>query len=179
MKFSTKDRYALRLMLELAAHKPDEFVPLKTVSENQGISLKYLEQIITPLSRAGLVVSGRGSQGGYRLARPAAQYTAGEILRAIEGGTDLHSLPGLHRRGMPAAQSLPDAGILGRTECCHQPLCGQRHAGGPVPCPRCGQPVTSSDHLQKLSLVAAGQMGYNTVDTPGPAVFLCLSGALP
>ena len=54
MKFSTKDRYALRLMLELAGHKPDEFVPLKTVSERQGISLKYLEQIITPLARAGL-----------------------------------------------------------------------------------------------------------------------------
>ena len=91
MKFSTKDRYALRLMLELASHKPEEFVPLKTVSERQGISLKYLEQIITPLSRAGLVVSGRGSQGGYRLARPAAQYTAGEILRAIEG--ELTSIP--------------------------------------------------------------------------------------
>ena len=91
MKFSTKDRYALRLMLELAGHKPDEFVPLKTVSERQGISLKYLEQIITPLARAGLVVSGRGSQGGYRLARPAADYTAGEILRAIEG--ELTSIP--------------------------------------------------------------------------------------
>ena len=91
MKFSTKDRYALRLMLELSNHPSDEFVPLKTVSEHQGISLKYLEQIITPLSRAGLVVSGRGSQGGYRLARPAAEYTAGEILRAIEG--ELTSIP--------------------------------------------------------------------------------------
>ena len=96
MKFSTKDRYALRLMLELAGHKPDEFVPLKTVSERQGISLKYLEQIITPLARAGLVVSGRGSQGGprrgsTRRAPPAADYTAGEILRAIEG--ELTSIP--------------------------------------------------------------------------------------
>ena len=91
MKFSTKDRYALRLMLELADHSSEEFVPLKTVSEHQDISLKYLEQIITPLSRAGLVVSGRGSQGGYRLARPASEYTAGEILRAIEG--ELTSIP--------------------------------------------------------------------------------------
>lgn len=91
MKFSTKDRYALRLMLELANHTSEEFVPLKTVSEHQDISLKYLEQIITPLSRAGLVVSGRGSQGGYRLARPASEYTAGEILRAIEG--ELTSIP--------------------------------------------------------------------------------------
>lgn len=85
MKFSTKDRYALRLMVELANHAPDEYVPLKEISERQEISLKYLEQIMTPLSRAWLVVSGRGSQGGYRLARTADQYTAGEILRAIEG----------------------------------------------------------------------------------------------
>ncbi|MDD4849196.1 MAG: Rrf2 family transcriptional regulator [Gemmiger sp.] len=85
MKFSTKDRYALRLMVELANRAPDEFVPLKEISEHQDISLKYLEQIMTPLSRAGLVVSGRGSQGGYRLARLPVQYTAGEILRAIEG----------------------------------------------------------------------------------------------
>ena len=90
MKFSTRDRYALRLMAELANH-PDALVPLKEISETQQISLKYLEQIITPLSRAGLVVSGLGSQGGYRLARPAAQYTAGEILRAIEG--ELTSIP--------------------------------------------------------------------------------------
>ena len=91
MKFSTKDRYALRLMLELASHKPEEFVPLKTVSERQGISLKYLEQIITPLSRAGLVVSGRGSQGGYRLARPAAPvHRRGDSARH-RGGAHLPS----------------------------------------------------------------------------------------
>lgn len=91
MKFSTKDRYALRLMVELAGRAPDEFIPLKEISERQGISVKYLEQIITPLSRAGLVVSGRGSQGGYRLARTPAQYTAGEILRAVEG--ELATIP--------------------------------------------------------------------------------------
>lgn len=91
MKFSTKDRYALRLMVELANHAPDDFVPLKEISERQEISLKYLEQIMTPLSRAGLVVSGRGSQGGYRLARQPSQYTAGEILRAIEG--ELATIP--------------------------------------------------------------------------------------
>lgn len=72
MRFSTKDRYALRLMVELAGHAPEEFVSLKAVSDSQGISVKYLEQIVPPLARAGLLASGRGSQGGYRLTRPAA-----------------------------------------------------------------------------------------------------------
>ena len=80
MKFSTKDRYALLLMVELASATPGEYLPLKAVSDNQGISVKYLEQIVAPLSKAG-----RGSQGGYRLSRPAAQITAGDILRAVEG----------------------------------------------------------------------------------------------
>ena len=82
VKFSTKDRYALLLMVELASATPGEYLPLKAVSDNQGISVKYLEQIVAPLS---LVESGRGSQGGYRLSRPAAQITAGDILRAVEG----------------------------------------------------------------------------------------------
>ena len=81
MKFSTKDRYALLLMVELASATPGEYLPLKAVSDNQGISVKYLEQIVAPLSKAGLVESGRG----YRLSRPAAQITAGDILRAVEG----------------------------------------------------------------------------------------------
>ena len=85
MKFSTKDRYALRLMVELANNKPEEYLPLKAVADSQNISAKYLEQIVSPLSRAGLVESGRGSQGGYRLTRPAASITAGDILRAVEG----------------------------------------------------------------------------------------------
>ena len=85
MKFSTKDRYALLLMVELASATPGEYLPLKAVSDNQGISVKYLEQIVAPLSKAGLVESGRGSQGGYRLTKAPADYTAGEILRAIEG----------------------------------------------------------------------------------------------
>ena len=104
MKFSTKDRYALRLMVELANHAPDEFVPLKEISERQVISLKYLEQIMTPLSRAGLVVSGRGSQGGYRLVKDPSQYTAGEILRAIEG--ELATIPCLENN----AESCPRRG---------------------------------------------------------------------
>ena len=85
MKFSTKGRYALRLMVELAGHDPNENVPLKEIGASQQISVKYLEQIITGLSRAGLVKAGRGSQGGYRLTRKPCECTAGEILRAMEG----------------------------------------------------------------------------------------------
>ena len=85
MKFSTKSRYALRLMAELARYAPGTTVSLKEISERQNLSLKYLEQIVTPLARMGLVKSERGSQGGYRLTKAPADYTAGEILRAIEG----------------------------------------------------------------------------------------------
>lgn len=85
MKISTKGRYALRVMIDLAGHDPGAVVSLRDISQRQGITLKYLEQIIPLLSRAGLLKSVRGSSGGYRLTRPAAEYTAGEILRAVEG----------------------------------------------------------------------------------------------
>ena len=107
MKFSTRDRYAMRLMAELAS-RGDALVPLKDISSAQQISLKYLEQIITPLARAGLVVSVRGAQGGYRLARPADEITAGDVLR---GGTDRDPLPGRPGR-LPPPGSMPDAGVL-------------------------------------------------------------------
>ena len=82
---STKGRYALRMMLDIAAHQGDGYVTLRDIAERQAVSKKYLEQIVAPLSKAGLVESGRGSQGGYRLSRSAAQITAGDILRAVEG----------------------------------------------------------------------------------------------
>jgi len=87
MKISTRGRYALRLMLELALNENDDgqYVTIKSISERQDISGKYLEQIISVLSRAGYVKSIRGSQGGYRLAHPAGEYTVGMILRLIEG----------------------------------------------------------------------------------------------
>jgi Rrf2 family protein len=72
-------------MLDLALNKEDENVSLKSIAERQGISDKYLEQIITVLCRAGFVKSTRGVQGGYRLAKPAKEYTVGMILRLIEG----------------------------------------------------------------------------------------------
>ena len=85
MKISTKGRYALRLMLDLAINHTGSYIPLKTVAQRQEISDKYLEQIIHQLSKAGFVQSARGAQGGYRLARQPKQYTIGEILRSVEG----------------------------------------------------------------------------------------------
>ncbi|NLO47767.1 MAG: Rrf2 family transcriptional regulator [Clostridiales bacterium] len=85
MKISTKGRYALRMMLDLALSDLDTYVTLKSISERQGISVKYLEQIISVLVRAKYVKSVRGSQGGYKLAHPTDKYTVGMILRLIEG----------------------------------------------------------------------------------------------
>lgn len=86
MKISTKGRYALRLMLDLAVHGGDgQPVSLKDVSRRQRLSDKYLEQIVTPLSKAGLVRSVRGAGGGYLLTRRPPDYTVGEILRPLEG----------------------------------------------------------------------------------------------
>ena len=85
MKISTRGRYALRLMTDVAAHDGKGFVSLKDVAERQGISLKYLEQIAGLLAKAGLLQSGRGAQGGYRLTKAPAEYTVGSILRLTEG----------------------------------------------------------------------------------------------
>ena len=85
MKISTKGRYALRLMMDLAMNDNGEYITIKAISARQQISDKYLEQIITVLSRAKFVKSTRGAQGGYKLARPAEEYTVGMILRLIEG----------------------------------------------------------------------------------------------
>ena len=84
MKISTKGRYALRLMLDLAIHSEEKFISLKAISQRQEISDKYLEQIIHILSKAGFVQSARGAQGGYRLSRNPEEYTVGEILRLVE-----------------------------------------------------------------------------------------------
>lgn len=85
LKISTKGRYALRLMIDLAANNSDQYITIKSISERQEISGKYLEQIISVLNRAGFVKSVRGSQGGYKLAKPAEEYTVGMILKLIEG----------------------------------------------------------------------------------------------
>lgn len=85
MLISTKGRYALRLMLDLALCEQGKYVALKDVAQRQGISVKYLEQIISVLSRAGFVRSVRGSGGGYMLTNEPKDYTVGMILRLTEG----------------------------------------------------------------------------------------------
>lgn len=85
MKISTKGRYALRMMIDLAINDTGEYIPIKAIAARQNISEKYLEQIISILSRAGYVISVRGSQGGYKLAKSPKEYTVGMILRLTEG----------------------------------------------------------------------------------------------
>lgn len=85
MKISTKGRYAVRVMLDLALHNTGECIKVKDIATRQGISEKYLEQIIAVLNRAGYVNSVRGAQGGYRIAKDPSEYTVGMILRLTEG----------------------------------------------------------------------------------------------
>lgn len=85
MRVSTKGRYALRIMADLAMNNNGEYIRLKDISERQSITLKYMEQIMPALTKAGFVKSYRGNNGGYMLARKPEEYTAGEILRSAEG----------------------------------------------------------------------------------------------
>ncbi|MBR6873812.1 MAG: Rrf2 family transcriptional regulator [Ruminococcus sp.] len=85
MRISTKGRYALRLMLDLAENCKDGCCSVREISERQGISEKYLEQIISMLTKGGLVRSIRGAGGGYKLVKSPEEYTVGAILRVTEG----------------------------------------------------------------------------------------------
>lgn len=85
MKISTKGRYALRLMLDIAMNDKERPVRIKEVAERQEVSDKYLEQIVSVLNKAGYVRSIRGPQGGYRLTREPEEYVVGDILRLTEG----------------------------------------------------------------------------------------------
>lgn len=85
MKLSTKGRYALRLMLDIALQSADEPVSLRDIARREEISVKYLEQLVPALVRNGLLRSVRGVGGGYILTRKPEEYTVGEILRAAEG----------------------------------------------------------------------------------------------
>ena len=80
MKISTKGRYALRVMIDLAIHDTGEYIALKDISERQGITIKYLEQIVTVLNKAGFLRSMRGNNGGHRLAKAPKEYKVGDIL---------------------------------------------------------------------------------------------------
>lgn len=85
MKISTKGRYAVRVMLDLAVNNTGECIKVKDIASRQGISEKYLEQIIAVLNRAGYVKSVRGAQGGYKISKAPEEYTVGMILRLTEG----------------------------------------------------------------------------------------------
>lgn len=85
MKISTKGRYALRVMIDIAVHSNGRCISIKEIAGRQEISEKYLEQIFTVLSRSGFLRSTRGAQGGYTLTRAPEDYTVGMILRALEG----------------------------------------------------------------------------------------------
>ena len=85
MRISTKGRYALRMLLDLAEHRGGGYIALKDIAERKGISKKYLEQIVPILNRSDLLRTNRGNQGGYMLMKSPDQYTVGEILRLTEG----------------------------------------------------------------------------------------------
>jgi len=84
MTISSRGRYALRMMIDIAENCAGGFVPVKDIARRQEISVKYLEQIVSQLTKAGLLRSGRGALGGYTLTKTAKEYTVGEILRASE-----------------------------------------------------------------------------------------------
>ena len=85
MMISTRGRYALRVMIDLAEHVEEGYIPMKEVAERQGVSLKYLERIMPALSKNHLVEGVQGKGGGYRLSRRPEEYTVGEILRLTDG----------------------------------------------------------------------------------------------
>lgn len=85
MKISTKGRYALEAVVDLAYHAQEELESIKNISDHLGVSKNYLEQIFVHLRKNGIVDSVRGAQGGYRLSKPSSQISAGDVIRAVEG----------------------------------------------------------------------------------------------
>jgi Rrf2 family protein len=107
MIVSTKGRYALRVMVGLALRESGEYVPLKEIAEEEGISQKYLEAIMATLSKAGMVDAIHGKGGGYRLNRTAKEYTVGSILKLTEGSL------------APVSCTSQGAAACSRSSCCH------------------------------------------------------------
>ena len=107
MIVSTKGRYALRVMVHFAQRGGEEYIPLKEIAEAEGISQKYLESIMSVLSKAGFLDAVHGKGGGYRLNRKPEEYTIGSILKLTEGGLAVVSC------------TTQGASACSRTECCH------------------------------------------------------------
>jgi len=95
MKLSTKGRYGLRALIDLAMYSEDEAVSIASIAARQNISESYLEQLVGKLRNAGLVVSIRGAGGGYKLAKRAQEISVGDILRALEGNLKAVECPGI------------------------------------------------------------------------------------
>lgn len=85
MKISTRGRYALRVMIDIAEHQTDGYIAMKEIAERQNVSLKYMEKILPPLVKANLVEGVHGKGGGYKLTKNAEDYSVGEIITAAEG----------------------------------------------------------------------------------------------
>ena len=94
MKLSTRARYGLRALIDLGLYSDTEAVSIQSIAGRQNISVSYLEQLMGKLKRAGLVESTRGACGGYRLGRPAAEISVGDILRVLEGSLEAAQCPG-------------------------------------------------------------------------------------
>ena len=94
MKLSTKGRYGLRAMVDLAVHSETGPVSIQSIANRQDISVSYLEQLVGKMRRAGLVTSVRGATGGYRLAKSPSEISVGDVLRALEGTLDAVDCPG-------------------------------------------------------------------------------------
>lgn len=103
MKISTKGRYALRVMIDLAEHNSGELITLAEIAERQELSEKYLEGIVAVLSKNGLLTAVRGKGGGYRLAKAPSEYTVGNILKLTEGS--LAPVSCVEKEGVPCVRA--------------------------------------------------------------------------
>lgn len=106
MKLSTKGRYGLRAMIDLAEHAEKEPVSISSISQRQGISERYLEQLMAKLKKAGLVRSVRGAGGGYVVGRSTDEISAGDILRALEGDLEAAACAAFHDGGICEAKDI-------------------------------------------------------------------------
>ncbi len=106
MKLSTKGRYGLRALLDIAIHGENTPVPISDIAARQQISEAYLEQLMAKLKKAGLIESQRGAQGGYRLQQSPELVSVGDILRALEGNLDAVTCPALNDEGSCAGAEL-------------------------------------------------------------------------
>lgn len=116
MLVSTKGRYALRVMVDLAEHQANGRIPLKEIAERQDISEKYLENILSTLVRNGILSGMRGKGGGYCLTKDPSQFTVGQILRLTEGSlAPVACLDGTHR-GCARASECPTIGMWSKLD---------------------------------------------------------------